>query len=177
MKKLSCAVLLGLSAMLVTTADASAQGRCRWSWQSSAADSRYTRQFGMDVGDIPGHQVRIYEIQRAFPDVRPNCERLKWIEEWNHGFSDYIDLNGRAWGYEVRTLENGDRIYVEYSGTSRTMVAPDGSKKSSFEGFGRWTGGTGKYQAVRGIEWIHIVFDPEKGVNEQSSDAEYWFEE
>jgi hypothetical protein len=75
----------------------------------------------------------------------------------------------------VTVLENGDKIFAEWSGTSQTVVASDGSKKSTFTGVTTWTGGTGKYQGVRGIQWDSTVYDPEKNLNETRAEAEYWF--
>jgi hypothetical protein len=40
----------------------------------------------------------------------------------------------------------------------------------------KWTGGTGKYQGVRGIQRESTVFDPDKNFNETRAEAEYWFE-
>ena len=79
-------------------------------------------------------------------------------------------------GYNVTTLENGDKIFGEWSGTSHTVVAADGSRKGAFVGTVTWTGGTGKYQGVRGIQRDNIVFDAEKNLNQSQSEAEYWFE-
>jgi hypothetical protein len=76
----------------------------------------------------------------------------------------------------VVTLESGNKIYTEFIGSVQTVVAADGSKKSSVERTERWTGDIGKYQGVRGIQWDHVVFDPDKGRNEIKSEAEYWFE-
>jgi len=76
----------------------------------------------------------------------------------------------------VIVLENGDKIFSEYSGTSQTVVGPDGSRKSTYTGVARYTGGTGKYQAVRGIERETDIFDPDKNFNQTQFEAEYWFE-
>ena len=64
----------------------------------------------------------------------------------------------------------------ESHGTAQTVVAPDGAKKSTYEGTATWTGGTGKYLGVRGISWNHVIFDVSKGLNQQSGEVEYWFE-
>lgn len=165
---------IGLAVLIIP--DVAAQERCKMTWEVPAADSKYTQQLAIDVGDVPGHQVRVLELRRVFPNDKPNCEGLKRVEEWTRGYSDYIDRNGRAWGYEVVALENGDKIYGEWTGTSQTVVGADGSKKTTFEGTSTWTGGTGKYQGVRGIEWSHAVFDPGKGLNQGKFEAEYWFE-
>ena len=74
------------------------------------------------------------------------------------------------------TLENGDKIYEEWTGTSQTTVMQDGSKEGHFEGTTRWTGGTGKYVSVRGFERNQSRFNLDKGLNEEKTEAEYWFE-
>ena len=76
----------------------------------------------------------------------------------------------------VTTLENGDKIFSEFSGTSQTNNAQDGSRESIDEGTEVWTGGTGKYKGVHGFQWNHGIFDLDKGTNRRRSDAEYWFE-
>jgi len=171
-----CAAPFGMAFALLTAPDVSAQEKCKMSWVTPAADSKYTQQLAIEVGDIPGHQVRVFELHRVFRNEKPNCEGLKRTEEWTHGYSDYIDRNGRAWGYAVLTLENGDKIYKEWTGTSQTTVAQDGSKESHYEGVTRWTGGTGKYAGVRGIERSDSKFNLDKGLNEENAEAEYWFE-
>jgi hypothetical protein len=111
-----------------------------------------------------------------FPDdAQPNSERLKLVEQWLRGYSDYIDRNGPGWGYSVTLLENDDKLFGDFSGTSQTVVGPDGSRKSTFTGTTMWTGGTGKYQGVRGIQWDSTVYDPDKNLNETRAEAEYWF--
>src|SRR5689334_656104 len=116
-------VVLSLGAALAASAalPAAAQERCKVSWEVSAANSTYAQQHVIDVGDVPGHQVRIFELHRVYPDDKPNCEGLKRVESWNRGYSDYIDRNGRAWGYQVTVLENGDKIFAEFNVTSQTI--------------------------------------------------------
>src|SRR5215813_8204597 len=59
-----------------------------------------TQQLAIDVGDMPGHQVRVYRSIASYPpSAKPNCKGLKETESWTHGFSDYVDRNGRTWGY------------------------------------------------------------------------------
>ena len=167
---------LAFAGTLLMVPNVSAQERCKMSWETSAADSKYTQQLSLDVGDIPGHQVRVFELHRVYRNDKPNCEGLKRTEGWARGYSDYIDRNGRAWGYGVDTLENGDKIYSEWTATSQTTVTQDGSKEGRSEGTARWIGGTGKYLGVRGIERDQYRFNLDKGLNEEKVEAEYWFE-
>ena len=171
-----CAAPLGVALVLFAIPQVSAQNRCKMSWETAPADSKYTQQLAIDVGDIPGHQVRVFELRRVYPNDKPNCEGLKRVEAWIHGYSDYVDRNGRSWGYAVTTLENGDKIFDQWTGTSQTVVAQDGSKEGTFVGTSIWNGGTGKYQGVRGLQRSHVVLNLDKGLNQEKSEAEYWFE-
>jgi hypothetical protein len=177
MKPQLYAISFGVALTAFSTFPVSAEERCKLSGIAQGANTTYTQQHVMDVGDVPGHQVRIYELHRTYPaDTKPNCEGLKRTEEWSRGFSDYIDRNGPTWGYGLIMLENGDKIFSEWSGTSQTVIGPDGSKKSTFSGVERYVGGTGKYQGVRGFQRGSAIFDPDKNFNEERFEAEYWFE-
>ena len=72
------------------------------------------------------------------------------------------------------SFENGDKIFAQFDGTSQTAGAPDGSKKSTFTGVTRYTGGTGKYEGIRGFLRTSVVFDPDNNVNRQQTEGEYW---
>jgi hypothetical protein len=43
---------------------------------AEVAKSTYTQQHTLGVGDVPGHQIRIYKIHRTYPNDKPNCEGL-----------------------------------------------------------------------------------------------------
>ena len=172
------APLLAVTALCIAAADDGwAQQKCKRSGKNLAADSKYTQQHVIDVGDIPGHQVRIMEIHRTPSNAKPNCEGHTIVEVWNRGYSDYININGRAWGYSVITLDNGDKIYVNYGGTSQTIFAEDGSRKSTYTGVYTFAGGTGKYRGIRGMGRNVSAFDPKTGFNEDQWEEEYWVEE
>jgi hypothetical protein len=177
MKRQVSAFSLGAALTAFSISDVSAEERCKVSGVVPASNTTYTQQHVLDAGDMPGHQVRIFELHRTYPaDTKPNCEGLKRTETWIRAFSDYIDRNGRVSGYQVTTLENGDKIFSEFSGTSQTVVSPDGSKKSTNSGVARYTGGTGKYQAVRGLERESGVFDLDQKISQVQFEAEYWLE-
>ena len=38
------------------------------------ADTTYPLQHTIDVGDVPGHQVRIFELKRKVSNAQANCE-------------------------------------------------------------------------------------------------------
>ena len=165
------AISFGLALTPICLSTVSAQERCKISEDAPAG--KYTQQHVIDVGDLPGHQIRVYEIHRTYANDKPNCENLKRTESWSRGYSDYIDRNGRTWGYDVTLLENGDKIFDQFDGTSQTTVAPDGSKKSTATVVTRYTGGTGKYEGIQGFLRNSVVFDPDKNVNQQKTEGEY----
>jgi len=164
-------------------APGAAQERCKFSSDIDPGTvTSYPQQLNIDVGDAPGHIIGVLEIHSvAGPNAKPNCEGLKDKESWIYGYRDYHDRNGHVWGYTVTILENGDKIYQEYSATTETTTAADGSTKTTTDGVATWTGGTGRYQTVRGIERDHVLIDWAKGESKPtgihtSADGEYWFE-
>ena len=167
-----------LATVLTTLAfsPVSAQERCRLSWGIQPADTTYTQQHAIDVGDVPGHQVRIFEVHRRFPNDTANCEGPKRTESWVRAATDYIDRNGSVSGYLTIVIENGDKIFGRMSGTSQTSTNPDGSKRSVATDVTMYTGGTGRYRSVRGIQRERVVFDPGKNSNQVEAEAEYGFE-
>ena len=179
MKSLSLPAAWSATALLAALAfsPVAAQERCRLRWEIQPADTTYTRQHAIDVGDVPGHQIRIFEAHRRFPDDKPNCEGLRRTESWARVASDYVDRNGANSGYLTIVLENGDRIFGRMSGTSQTSTAADGSQRSVATTVTTYTGGTGRYRSVRGIQRESIVFDPGRNFNQVEAEAEYWFEE
>jgi hypothetical protein len=78
-----CAAPLGMTIVVLAIPSASAQKKCKMNWEALPSDSKYTQQLAIDVGDIPGHQVRVYEIHRVFTNAKPNCEGLKFTEAWS----------------------------------------------------------------------------------------------
>lgn len=149
------------------------QDRCKMAFNVPAADTTYPVQHTIDVGDGPGHQVRIFELKRKVSNARANCEGHKVTESRQWGYSDYVERNGRSWGYGEHVLDNGDKIFFVFDGTTRTVAGPDGSPQSTYTGIDLWKGGTGRYQGVRGIERQTAAFNPEKNLNEATFEAEY----
>jgi hypothetical protein len=141
-----------------------------------AVATKYTQQAAIDVGDVPGHQVRIYEIKRTYPSDPPVYDGVRGVESWTRGYSDYVDLNGRAWGYSYLVMENGDKIFFQYSGTTQTTVKPDGSKETVYNGVATMAGGTGKFRGIRGHLRSRNIFDLATGSSGFQEEGEYWME-
>ncbi len=160
----------------LTVADiAWAQERQKLVTGASAAQSKYVQQHMIDVGDVPGHQVRIYEIQRVGPEAE--FSGVKSRESWSRGFSDYTNSTGSTSGYGEWILEDGSKVFNRFSGTSQTVIGADGKKKGTYHGVTQITGGTGKFVNIRGFIRDMTKFDAAAGYNEGSGEGEYWFEQ
>ena len=161
---------LGLA---VLPGSAVAQQMQRVSYKTPATNTKYTQQHFLDVGDVSGHQVRVLEIHRTFPNDPPVINGVKLKEQWTRGVSDYIDTNGTAINYNVFVMENGDRFFVRTTVLAQNNVNPDGSRKSVATSTGFITGGTGKLAGIQGFVRSVNVFDPKAGLNEGQTEIEY----
>ena len=150
------------------------------SMSAEGMKGRYVQQHVIDVDDVPGHQIRILEIQRTFtPDKQTAIEGERIVEQWGRGFSNYTGGIGPTCGYNTWITDKGNKIFIENSGTSETkVVAETGSKRGTYNGTSRFVGGTGKFAKIRGylVEVTKFDTDPKVGYNESESHGEYWFE-
>jgi hypothetical protein len=149
--------------------DAAAQQKQHVSYKTTTENSKYTQQNVIDVGDVPGHQVRIYEIHRTYPTNQLAIGGLKLVEQWTRGTSDYIDNNGSSTTYGVYVLENGDKFFVR-SALVAQSTAPG---KLSNSVVGTITGGTGKLAGIQGIVRSTGTAEPKAGVNDNVTEIEY----
>ena len=167
-------LVAGAGLILIPIAEGWAQEKCKRTGANLAQDTKYIQQHAIDVGDVPGHQVRILELHYTPSNAKPNCEGLKVVEAWSRGYSDYTNINGRAWGYAIDILENGDKIFSQWSGITQTTMNPDGSKKMTYTGITTYTGGTDKYRGIHGMSRSTTNFNPATGFNETQWEQEYW---
>jgi hypothetical protein len=166
---LSVISLLGF-AVALPTGQALAQQKQQVSFKSPAANTKYTQQTTIDVGDVPGHQVRVFEIHRTYPSDAPVFNGLKLIEMWTRGITDFTDGTGSSVNYSVYIMENGDKFF------SRTALVAQGlgSGKFTTASAGSVTGGTGKLVGIQGIVRTTGAAQPTAGMNENQTDIEYW---
>ena len=55
------------------------------SFVSPPGVSTYTQQHEIEVGDVPGHKVRIFEIRAKFTDEAPRYAGVKVVETAHEG--------------------------------------------------------------------------------------------
>jgi hypothetical protein len=175
--KLLLVFTIGTALTLLGISDTWAQQKRQISFKNFGENTKYTEQHAINVGDVPGHQVRIFEIHFTYPKDPPVFDGVRVVESWSHGYSDYIDVNGRHWGYITYVLENGDKIFARNDGSSQTIVDPDGAKKSTATGVTTLIGGTGKVRGIQGTLRYITIFDPKAGLNEGKTEGMYWIEQ
>jgi len=165
-----------VGAALACFAGASAaQEKTRISFIVPASVTKYTAQHTIPVGDVPGHEVRIFAIVRTLGPDAPMIAGSRLKEIKSVGYSDYTDLNGPGVSYNVWTLENGDKFFVHTSIVSHN-AAWTGGKGAENKTSGPITGGTGKLAMMRGTTRNASTFDPKAGSNTSRFDLEYWID-
>jgi len=118
---------------------------------------------------VSGHHVRVYEIQRTFPNNAPVINGVALKEQWTRAISDYTDNNGPGTTYGTYVLENGDKFF-----SRAALVAQNtGQGKLTATTVGYITGGTGKFSGMQGIIRTVNIADPKAGVNEGQTEIEY----
>jgi hypothetical protein len=143
----------------------------RLTFKVAAENTKYTQQHAIDVGDVSGHRVRVFEIYRTYPSKAPEINGMKIVESWSRGISDYTNNNGEAITYGIYVLENGDKFFTR--GTSVTVQSPE-SSNLTVTTVGPIMGGTGKLARINGMARMSTSANPTTGLNETQVDLEYW---
>jgi hypothetical protein len=138
--------------------NAVAQQKQQVSFKLSAENSKFTQQQNIDIGDVPNHIVRVYEVHRTYPNNAPVINGLKLVETWQRGIADLTDGNGNSIVYFVYVMENGDKLFVRGA-----AVLQSTSGKLTGTNVGHITGGTGKLAAIQGIVRFVTNFDLKAG--------------
>lgn len=164
-------MLLGL-----TSVSAHAQQKYTYSHASPPDASKYIRDHSIEVDDVPGHKVRIVEIQRTYTKDHPTIMGTKVVESWFRGFTDYGASGGPGHGYETWILEDGSRIYLETTFLSYVQTTATGSRRGTSHSTDRIVGGTGRFVSIRGQLSASVEFDsdPKTGYNRPVTQGEYW---
>ena len=142
------------------------------------SDSNYTKEHVIDVGDVPGHQIRIYELHFTYPKKDMVFGDIPVKESYTRGISDYTNGSGKFKTYNIYILEDGNTIITEGGGASQTNPTSDGSKAGrKFSFVDHFVSGTGKFRGIRGQQ--RGSGERAAGANsitEQSS-GEYWLDQ
>jgi hypothetical protein len=169
-------MVLTLSGGLIASSDAWAQDKHKYSFKAPPGVTKYTQQHAIDVGDVPGHQLRVYELYTKYTGEAPVYDGVKVVEAWGRGSSDYTNGSGRSTVYTVSLLENGDRIVSTSEVLLHTVSGPDGSRQSRYSSVVTLTGGTGRFKGIRGTLRGTGLTDFKTGTSDAQTEGEYWIE-
>jgi hypothetical protein len=136
-----------------------------------------TQNYTIDVGDISGHQIRIYEAHAGFSKDTCKFAGVRAVGAWVRDSSDYIDTNGRATGYVIWMMESGDKIFSRRELVRQTYMNADGSKRSVAHGVETIVGGTGTFRGIRGTLRVKVFWDAKGVLSELQYDGEYWLQD
>jgi hypothetical protein len=171
MNRLFVALLSGIvvsAAAAGAPQSALAQEKQHASLKAAAETSKITQGHNIDVGDVPGHIVRVYEVHRTYPSNPAIINGLKLIEVWERGLTELTEGNGNSTATGVYVMDNGDKFFVR-----AVSVIESASGKLTAKQVGNITGGMGKLAGIRGT--VHAVtnFDINSGFNEAQTDIDY----
>jgi len=168
--------LVGASAFCATT-DTWAQQKHTLAFTRSASETRYLQEHAIDVGDVPGHQVRVYELYYEYPKKELVFDGVAVKESWVRGMSDYTNWSGTYSTYGVYLLEDGSKVFSRSTGATQSTINGDGSRALKFTYIENFTGGTGRFKGIRGqLRGSGERAAGAKSVSQQSR-GEYWIEE
>jgi hypothetical protein len=137
---------LGLTVLLVAFAG-SALGQTQVSGTLKCGKS--ATEYTVEVGDHPGH-VLMMNKDKDDSCTWPVPIEIAGVKSTGNSGAGFTEVNGAKFqirGWDVQTMENGDKVYV-HSQTTGT-VTEDG-KAFTYEGTWSWTGGTGKFKGIKG---------------------------
>jgi hypothetical protein len=169
--------LVLISSMVAfVVAEGWAQEKKKYAFITPPGIAKYTKTHIIDVGDVPNHQLRIFELQTIYTDKAPEFDGVKVKERVTRAFSDYVDGSGTAMGYAINILENGDKVFERLTIQAHNVAAADGSKKLGYRSVTTLTGGTGRFSGIRGTLLGGGGSDLKTGISDAWTEGEYWFE-
>jgi hypothetical protein len=167
--------LVAVNAVLATS---NAWGQQKYTIsRAPSSTTQYLQQHAIDVGDAPGHQVRVYEIRYDYPKQDLAFAGVTVKEAMVRGLSDYVNFSGPFTSYTVYTLEDGNKVFSRATGTSLLTTGADGNTVVKFSGAENFVGGTGRFKGIRG----QLLISGERATVAKTltlqSSGEYWIEE
>jgi hypothetical protein len=159
------------------TSDAWSQQKQSVSFSVPAGAARYTQEHLIDVGDVPGHQVRVFEIHTDYQNANLSFDGVKVKEAWVRGASDYTNGNGTAANYTVWVLEDGNKLFSRDAVVGHASVAADGSKVLKYSAINTFVGGTGKFLGIKGQLRVNSIRVPGAKTITTEANGEYWIEQ
>jgi hypothetical protein len=141
--------------------------------QPTHAISKLTQEHIIEVGDVDGHKLRVYEVRNEYPQNDLAFAGVAVKEMLSHGVSDFVNGSGSFMAYNVFTMADGNKVFVRVTGTTQSNPA-EGNRSSSVENF---VGGTGKFKGIRGQMRNTLKRAPGSTTFDVQISGEYWIED
>jgi hypothetical protein len=139
--------LFGL-AVLLATSGGSALGQTKVSGTLKCSGKGGT-EYTVEVGDQPGH-VLMMNKDKDDSCTWPVPIVIAGVKSTGNVGAGLTEVDGAKFqiqGWDVQTMENGDKVYV-HSQTTGTVTG--GGKAFTYEGTWSWTDGTGRFKGIKG---------------------------
>ena len=104
-------------------------------------------QTTLNLEDVPEHVVR---LSHYISEHTCTCPEIGNFRQYLYSYSDTAAGIGTDVGYWTDETKTGDKIFGKHSGTQKTETNPDGSWEMTFSGEWEATGGTGKFEGIKG---------------------------
>jgi hypothetical protein len=163
-------------ALLLTTTSPFAQDKQKFFFKAPTGITKFTQQHTIEIGDRPGHVLRLLEAHTKYAAEAPEYAGVKAVEMWNRSIVDVTEGTGPSIGYQVILLASGDKIFGRTDNMTHTIIGADGSRKSTFHQVITFAGGTGKFVGMRGTLRTVGAVDLRAGTSNVESEGEYWIE-
>ena len=141
--------------------------------QPANATSKFTREDIIEVGDVPGHELRVYEVQNEYPQNDLAFAGVAVKQMFSRGVSDFVNGSGAFTAYNIYMMADGNKVFVRVTGTTQRDKA-GGRRANSVENF---VGGTGKFKGIRGQMRNTLERAGEAASLNVQVSGEYWIEE
>ena len=165
------------TAVLCAAAGVWAQQKYQYSYSAAPTTSRYVQRHAIPVGDLDGHEIVVYELERIYATDQPVIMGLKVVETRGYGLTDQTNGVGTTEGHNIWILEDGSKLFSDFHGSVYGELSETGFRRGTYHGTARFLGGTGKFATLRGTltDVVEYYADPKVGYNRPVTRGEYWF--
>lgn len=173
---LRSSVLLAAIASIAAQ-EARSQDKQFVSYSLPPGSARFLQEQVIDVGDVPGHKVRIFENRVDYQNVDLTIAGVRVKESFTRGASDYVNGTGTASNYGVYVLEDGNRLFTKESAVGQVSPNGDGTVVYKYSVVATFTGGTGRFRGIRGQLRGNVVRMPGDAGIRADVTGEYWLQD
>jgi hypothetical protein len=162
-------IVIALLAVSFSVSSVVAQTKQQVSIKIPLQDLKFGVHQSIEVGDVPNHIVRVFELHYAVPNA-PLINGIRLKEVWQRGTADIADGVGTTSSYFSYHMENGDKFFVR----NEAIIQRAAAGKIASIGIGHIFGGTGKLESIKGTTRNATTFDPKAGIADDAElDIEY----